>query len=80
LELASCRSTAEVLEAARRRRPPLIEPEPFELDGARMVAYPGDERHSLRERLLIGPTRLLLRGKRFELPAEIDALLGPDER
>lgn len=79
LQLTQYRSTAEVLDAARGRRPPLIEPEPFELDGHRVVAYPGDERHSLRERVMIGPTRLHLRNKRFQLPVELDALLAePD--
>jgi 8-oxo-dGTP pyrophosphatase MutT (NUDIX family) len=76
LQLTPYRSTAEVLDAARGRRPPLIEPEPFELDGNRVVAYPGDERHSLRERVMIGPTRLHLRNKRFQLPGELDALLA----
>jgi 8-oxo-dGTP pyrophosphatase MutT (NUDIX family) len=75
LQLAPCRSVAEVLDAARRRRPPLIEPEPFDLDGVRVVCYPGDERHPCRERALIGPTRLFQRNKRFEPAEGIEALL-----
>ncbi|MCM2252500.1 MAG: NUDIX domain-containing protein [Ramlibacter sp.] len=51
---------------ARRRPPPLVLPEPFELEGARMVCYPGDERHPVRQRALPGPTRLIYRNGRFE--------------
>ena len=75
IQLAGCRSTAEVLEAARRRRPAVIEPEPFQLDGARVVCYPGDEHHPLKERAMIGPTRLVQRAGRFEPPEGIDELL-----
>jgi hypothetical protein len=75
LQLAPCRSVAEVLDAARRRPPPLIEPEPFDQDGVRVVCYPGDERHPCRERALIGPTRLYQRNKRFEPAEGVDALL-----
>lgn len=75
VQLAQYRSAADVLEAARGRGPALIEPEPFELDGCRVVAYPGDERHPVRERCLVGPTRLIQRGNRFEPIEGIDALL-----
>ncbi|AMO25224.1 NUDIX hydrolase [Ramlibacter tataouinensis] len=51
---------------ARARTPPLVEPEPFELQGVRVICYPGDERHSVRARALPGPTRLHWRGGRFE--------------
>ncbi|MCM5569476.1 NUDIX hydrolase [Burkholderiaceae bacterium FT117] len=75
VQLAQYGSTAEVLEAARGRGPVLIEPEPFELEGCRVVAYPGDERHPLRDRVMVGPTRLIQRGNRFEPLEGIDALL-----
>lgn len=75
LQLAPCRSVDEVLHAARGRRPPLIEPEAFDLDGIRVVCYPGDERHPCRERAMIGPTRLFQRNKRFEPEEGIEALL-----
>lgn len=67
--LARHASVQSVLDAARSRLPPVILPEPFEHEGGRMICYPGDERHSVRERALPGPTRLLYRNKRFE-PAE----------
>ena len=55
-----------VLAAARGRLPPLIRPEPFDHDGVRVICYPGDARHSVREQALPGPTRLCFRNKRFE--------------
>ena len=51
---------------ARGRTPPIIQPEPFEIDGGRVICYPGDERHSVKARAMPGPTRLRYRGKLFE--------------
>ncbi|MBH2009106.1 MAG: hypothetical protein I8H71_05345, partial [Xanthomonadaceae bacterium] len=48
------------------RMPPVIQPEPFDLEGGRMICYPGDARHSIREPAMPGPTRLYYRNKRFE--------------
>ena len=59
-------SVNEAMDAARKRPPPLIEPEPFMHEGGRVICYPGDERHSVRERALPGPTRLRYVNKRFE--------------
>lgn len=64
--LARHRDVAGVLAEAALRPPPLIQPEPFSLDGQRMIAYPGDERHAVRERAFPGPTRLVVRNERFE--------------
>ncbi len=64
--LARHGDVGSVLDAARQRPPPVIQPEPFDENGLRTICYPGDERHSLRERALPGPTRLTYRGKRFE--------------
>ncbi len=69
-------SVAEVLAAARSRSPALIEPEPFDEDGCRVICYPGDPRHSVRERLWPGPTRLSYRNQRFEAEGGLEALLG----
>jgi len=74
--LARHASVASVLEAARLRPPPLIEPEPFEEDGLRVICYPGDPRHPVRERALPGPTRLCFRNKRFEPTEGFDQLLA----
>ena len=64
--LARHASVASVLAEARGRLPPIIEPESFDVEGGRVLCYPGDERHSVRERALPGPTRLHYRNKRFE--------------
>ena len=64
----------QVLLEARHRRPPVIQPEPFEHDGRRVLCYPGDERHSVKERAMPGPTRLWFRENRFEPPEGFDAL------
>lgn len=67
-------SAAAVLDEARRRPPPVIEPESFEADGMRTLVYPGDERHTVRARAMPGPTRLVVRESRFEPPGGFDAL------
>ncbi|MDO8387852.1 MAG: NUDIX hydrolase [Polaromonas sp.] len=64
--LARHSAVDSVLTAARERRPPVIQPESFDDNGERMICYPGDERHTVREAALPGPTRLFYRNKRFE--------------
>lgn len=64
--LARHQTVDSVLAAARARRPPVIQPESFDEDGERMICYPGDVRHTVREQALPGPTRLFYRNKRFE--------------
>jgi 8-oxo-dGTP pyrophosphatase MutT (NUDIX family) len=59
-------SVAAIMDEAHSRRPPHIEPEPIRVDGGRVVAYPGDPEHPVRERALPGPTRLVWRDGRFE--------------
>ena len=72
--LARHASAATALSQARLHRPPLIVPQPFELNGARMVCYPGDELHPQRQRALPGPTRLCYRNGRFEPLGGLQAL------
>ena len=67
-------SVDAALVAARRTLPPVIAPEPFQEDGLRVVCYPGDERHSVRDRALPGPTRLAYRNKRFEPTGGFESL------
>ena len=64
--LARHGSAGSVLEEARRRGPMLIEPHTCEIEGQRVVCYPGDERHAVRLRALPGPPRLVFRNSRFE--------------
>jgi 8-oxo-dGTP pyrophosphatase MutT (NUDIX family) len=55
-----------VLVEARARGPLLIQPHTCEIDGQRVVCYPGDERHPVAEKALPGPSRLVFRNRRFE--------------
>lgn len=55
-----------VFREAMGRAAPVIQPEPFVIDGLRGVAYPGDPLHPVRERALVGPSRLYLRNGRLE--------------
>jgi 8-oxo-dGTP pyrophosphatase MutT (NUDIX family) len=73
-QLARHTEVASVLQAARNAPPSLVAPESFDDDGERVICYPGDERHSLRARALLGPTRLVYRNKRFEPLAGFEGL------
>jgi 8-oxo-dGTP pyrophosphatase MutT (NUDIX family) len=64
--LARHRHVADVVAAARGRRPPVIQPEPFTHEQLRAVAFPGNERHPIAERALPGPSFLVYRNERFE--------------
>ena len=75
-QLSHFRSSADALAHAARTRPPLIAPEPFEEGGMRTVTYPGDPRHSVRQRVIPGPTRLVFRNQRFEPPDGFDSLFS----
>ena len=72
--LARHASAQEALAYARSRKPPLILPEPVDDSGTRVICYPGDVRHSVRERALPGPTRLRWLDGRFEPDGGFDAL------
>lgn len=74
--LAHHANVDSVLDAARRRLPPIIEPEPFDRDGGRILCYPGDPLHSVPRRAMPGPTRLNYRNKRFEPDGGFEALFG----
>ena len=67
--------TASALAEAQSRQPPIVEPEPFDQDGIRTICYPGDPRHSVRQRAFPGPTRLMFKNKRFEPEMGLAALL-----
>ncbi|MFN0159744.1 MAG: NUDIX hydrolase [Burkholderiales bacterium] len=68
LHLSSFDSIAAVLADARSRRPPVIQPHAFPLDGVRHLALPGDPMHVSSLRAIPGPTLLKSDGKKF-LPA-----------
>ncbi|MBP8149505.1 MAG: NUDIX domain-containing protein [Limnohabitans sp.] len=62
------------LAEARSRLPPVVLPEAFDNQGIRTICYPGDPRHSIRQRAMPGPTRLMFINKRFEPESGLDAL------
>lgn len=73
--LARHSSVAGVLTEARSKSPALVQPEPYDDEnGVRVLCYPGDPRHSVRERALPGPTRLRYSGKRFQPEGGFEAL------
>ena len=75
--LARHASVASVLAEARSKQPAVIQPEPYDDEhGTRVLCYPGDPRHSVRERALPGPTRLRYQGKRFVPEDGFAALFG----
>lgn len=74
-QLHRCADAAQVMAAARSRPPALIEPEPFDEGGRRVICYPGDPAHRLSERVWPGPTRLVHRNQRFEPEGGLAALL-----
>ena len=69
-------SVQSVLIEARSRLPPLVQPEPFDEHGGRVICYPGDARHSVRALAMPGPTRLYYRNQRFEPDGGLDQLIG----
>lgn len=76
LELATYPSVAVAMHRDSGMWPRVIDPQPFELDGMRVVAYPGDAAHSSPARVMPGPTRLIFRHGRFEPLEGIDSLFG----
>lgn len=58
-------SVASALAEARSCPPPRVEPHAFDEDGRRIVCYPGDDRHPVRQRAMRGPTRLAFENGRF---------------
>ena len=74
VQLARHTQVHSVLQAARQQPPPVIAPEPFDDNGCRVICYPGDERHSVPARAMVGPTRLIYRNKRFEPLSGFEAL------
>lgn len=61
--------TEQAMQAASRRAPIQIQPEPQDVDGQRVLCYPGDPDHTVQQAAWAGPTRLVYRNGRFE-PSE----------
>lgn len=78
MQLARHRTSEDVMHTARTRAPMHIEPAPFDVDGQRVICYPGDPRHPVREPAWPGPTRLTWRNQRFEPEGGLPALLATE--
>ena len=65
-----------VMAEARSCKPPVIMPHPIDMDGTRVICYPGDDAHPVRQRAMPGPTRLRYRNKLFEPLEGFEALFG----
>lgn len=72
--LARHNAVDTVMSEARSKTPPLVCPEPHDANGERVLCYPGDARHSVVQRALPGPTRLIYRNRRFEPTGGFEAL------
>ena len=63
----ACFATVDaVLQDAAARGPHLVEPQPHDDNGVRVICYPGDPRHSVGQQRMPGPTRLRFVNQRFE--------------
>ena len=67
-------SVQAAMAEARSRKPPVIQPHPMDVDGTRVVCYPGDVKHPVQEKAMPGPTRLRYRNKLFEPIEGFEAL------
>lgn len=76
VHLARHADVASVFAAARSRQPPCIRPQPRDVEGVRVLCYPGDPWHTDSEQVLPGPTRLCWRNQRFEPEGGLAMLLG----
>ena len=65
-QLQALPSVDAALALAASRPPLLVEPQPFDQDGARVICYPGDPAHPVSTPGWAGPTRLTYREGRFE--------------
>jgi 8-oxo-dGTP pyrophosphatase MutT (NUDIX family) len=69
--------TAEQVMAAARLRPPMqVLPEPHDVHGQRVLCYPGDPGHPVKQAAWEGPTRMTFRNGRFEPEGGLAALLS----
>lgn len=74
IELAAHGSVEAAMRPAATIWPRRIDPRPFEHEGTRAVAYPGDPLHDHPEQVMPGPTRLIFRAGRFEPFEGLDSL------
>lgn len=76
-QLARHDSVESAMHEAAQRPPPVIEPHPFDVNGQRVICYPGDPEHPQSTRVMPGPTRVVYARRRFEPPQGTLAELLP---
>ena len=64
--LSRFESVQAAMVYARSRKPPIIQPHALDIDGTRVICYPGDEQHPVKEKAMPGPTRLQYHNKLFK--------------
>lgn len=69
-------NAAQAIQDASKRPPRLIEPLPCEINGQRVICYPGDPLHAISTPAWQGSTRLVHRFNRFEPVAGLASLLS----
>ncbi len=74
-QLARFDSAHAALQWGRGRQPATVLPESFDLNGQRVLCYPGDPRHSIAQPAWVGPTRLTFVDGRFEPANGLSGLL-----
>jgi 8-oxo-dGTP pyrophosphatase MutT (NUDIX family) len=76
VHLLNFANAAHAFQSASDCPPRLIEPHPCEINGQRLICYPGDPLHSAHTAAWAGPTRLVYRASRFEPVNGFDHLFG----
>ncbi|MCE2878113.1 MAG: NUDIX hydrolase [Comamonadaceae bacterium] len=69
-------TAADVMRSARSRAPMHVLPEPHDVEGGRVLCYPGDPGHPVAQAAWEGPTRMIYRNGRFEPEGGLQALIG----
>jgi len=76
MQVGRCGSAAQAMQQARQRPPMQVMPEPHDVDGQRILCYPGDPGHPVSKPAWEGPTRMTFRNGRFEPEGGLQALLS----
>ena len=78
IDLARFKSTASAVAHARAQSTPKIEPHSTSIDGVRVVCFPGDVLHPLKDKILHGPSRLWFKEGLFQPSEGLGSLLMDD--
>ena len=78
IDLARFKSTACAVAHARAQSTPKIEPHSTSIDGVRVVCFPGDVLHPLKDKILHGPSRLWFKEGLFQPSEGLGSLLMDD--